>query len=100
MLNQVKCHVKLHGNKLGLNLPFSNELPENLIVGSFKSQSLIHKDWNLFLKFINGSLYGLELQVDKVIDFYHMVGAKGLEEKSAESLIMINKPDGYFIDSN
>jgi len=47
-LNQIKCHMKLHGNKLGLKRAFKNDLPSNLQIGGEFVGPLASSDGRLF----------------------------------------------------
>lgn len=98
-LNQVKCHAKLHGKKLGLKRAFEANLPDGLEVAPQRLGSAINQEWKTFHLLIRGSLENDSVLVDKFIDFYHVLGAKGMKDSSADCLILETDPNRYFLDT-
>jgi len=81
MLNQLKCHVLLHGNKLKLERPFSSRLPEHLKISQgYPSKALISNNYkNEYLTFLDSvqeefsEVLGWDIE-SEVIDFYFTLG--------------------------
>jgi len=98
-LNQIKCHIKLHGNKLGLKRAFKNDLPSNLQIGGDVAGPLASSDGRLFKSLLKGSLQQLAVHTDGIVDFYHIVGMVAGDEGTDRKLIVVNKPDQFFLDA-
>ena len=79
LLNQLKCHILLNGNKLGIQKPLQNEL-------EIKAQKPRETD---FAKEIENH-FECEPQW---IDFYHAAGSKDLDDKKKR--LLIYKVDEY-----
>jgi hypothetical protein len=99
-LNQLKCHVKLNGGKLGLKRAFDDNMPVNTS-SSFPWKPDNNEEYLAFVRELDESLQKLGLKQQKFIDFYLVLGAQNLDEteKSLRKMIYFSEKRDFFRDT-
>ena len=73
ILNQIKCHILLNGNKLGLKTPLQENLPSEIEIEPY--MPFENDD---FSKQLQSFLKENKFSEPKTIDFYQSIGCKNL----------------------
>ena len=100
MLNQLKCHVQLNGNKLGLKKAFNQNLPTPLQVQDYHYTRTLDgkvEQWEM----VQESLQFLKqngLDNEATVDFYKLIGSRNLDNspENQRLLIYFDDIDMYF----
>ena len=95
ILNQIKCHILLNGNKLGLKTPLQENLPSEIEIEPY-----MPFENDNFSKQLQSFLKENKFSEPKTIDFYQSIGCKNLNGgKLDRTIIFLNGQNEAFVDT-